>query len=56
MGDNFENISKSNIVNRSRLNQKDGKKLDPWYKKPLGLIVIGFIVTVLGYLFKYLVL
>ncbi len=55
MGDNFENISNSEIINRSKVEREGVDKQYPWYRRPLGLILIGFIVAVLGYLFQYLV-
>lgn len=51
MGSEFKNITGSSIVNESTVTttgEKAGEQPDPWYRKPVGIIVLGVVVTVIS--------
>lgn len=53
MGDKFENISKAVIYNNSNnghdVESKPSSLMqEVWYKRPVGLVVIGVVIVVVG--------
>ena len=50
-GDSFENVHGSTIISRSPGAQQHPRaeaQVDPWYRRPLGLIVLGVVISVLA--------
>ncbi len=61
MGDSFKKIDSSVIVNRSKINKEnidsDNESVsspeEAWYKRPIGLIVIGILIVIIGRYIAY---
>ncbi len=51
MGSEFKNITESSIINESTvttIGEKTSEQPDPWYRKPVGIVVLGVVVTVIS--------
>lgn len=51
MSDKISNVKGSTINSRSHvttINEKKNEPPDPWYRKPVGIVILGVVVTLLS--------